>query len=122
MTLESAADGEFIRERLGSLRKILDYYKSEYAQENGLLANLDKWCVVEWPANWRDGYDVDISEGKVCKTMHNVINAWYIGAIKSYNKTPRKLGEPEYPGEPFGGLCGTRSGAGCALRLGQGRD
>lgn len=96
---QSAADGEFIRERLGSLRKILDYYKSEYAQENGLLANLDKWCVVEWPANWRDGYDVDISEGKVCKTMHNVINAWYIGAIKSYNKTARKLGEPEYPGE-----------------------
>ena len=93
------ADAEFIRERLGGFKKILDYYKSEYAQKNGLLANLDKWCVVEWPANWRDGYDVDIAEGKICKTMHNVINAWYIGAIKCYNKTARKLGEPEYPGE-----------------------
>ena len=95
----AASDAEFIRERLGGFKKILDYYKSEYAQKNGLLANLDKWCVVEWPANWRDGYDVDIAEGKICKTMHNVINAWYIGAIKCYNKTARKLGEPEYPGE-----------------------
>ncbi|MFR6033704.1 MAG: hypothetical protein ACLUKN_11330 [Bacilli bacterium] len=61
--------------------------------------------VVEWP-NWRDGYDVDIAEGKICKTMHNVINAWYIGAIKCYNKTARKLGEPEYPEAELVGVSG----------------
>ncbi len=96
---EREQDKEFIRARMGKLRDVLDFYKKSYAQENGLLTNLDKWCVVEWPMNWRDGYDVDITQGKVCKTTHNVINAWYIGAIKAYNKAARILGELEYPNE-----------------------
>ncbi len=98
--LQELPDGaEFVRQRLGSFRKILDYYAKSYASENGMLKNLDKWCVVEWPAPWRDGYDVDIREGVLCKSCHNVINAWYVGAIRIFNRVARSLGEPEYPGE-----------------------
>ncbi len=96
---ERDEDKEFIRARMSKFKKVLDFYKKSYAQENGLLSNLDKWCVVEWPKNWRDDYDVDVTQGKICKTMHNVINAWYIGAIRAYNKAARILGEQEYPSE-----------------------
>jgi alpha-L-rhamnosidase len=90
---------DFVRERLPAFRRILDFYQQHYAQANGLLANLDKWCVVEWPQPMRDGYDVDITEGKVCTVMHNAINAWYVGAVKCYNQTARQLGAAAYPGE-----------------------
>lgn len=95
----SDLDREFVRERMPAFKRILDYYAKSYADGDGLLVNLDKWCVVEWPAPWRDGYDVDIREGRVCKTKHNVINAWYIGAIRKYNEVARRLGVPEYAGE-----------------------
>ncbi len=90
---EREQDREFIRARLPQFKAILDHYKKTYGQKNGLLANLDKWCVVEWPKNWRDGYDYKNED------MHNVMNAWYIGAIKAYNKTARMLGEDQYEGE-----------------------
>ncbi len=93
------ADREFVKSRLPQFRKILQYYAKTYGTADGLLANLDKWCVVEWPAPWRDGYDVDIREGRVCKTKHNVINAWYVGAIRQFNRVARKLGESEFAGE-----------------------
>ena len=92
--LEMTGNKEFIRERFERFADILDFYREEYAQENGLLCNLDKWCVVEWPEPMRDGYDADIREGRVCTVMHNVINAYYIGAIKCMNKMASVLGLP----------------------------
>ncbi|MDD3154643.1 MAG: family 78 glycoside hydrolase catalytic domain [Victivallaceae bacterium] len=90
---------DFVRERLGKFRSVLDFYRENYAQGSGMLANLDKWCVVEWPQNMRDGYDAEITEGRVCTETHNAINAWYVGAIRCFNRTARMLGEEEYPGE-----------------------
>ena len=90
---ERPQDREFVRARLPQFKAVLDHYKKTYGQKNGLLANLDKWCVVEWPKNWRDGYDYKNED------MHNVMNAWYIGAIRAYNKTARILGEEQYQGE-----------------------
>ena len=84
--------GDFVRERLPALKAIIDYYRDTYSLESGLLCNLDKWCVVEWPKNMQDGYDADVTEGKVCTALHNVINAWYIGAIKIYNGVAERLG------------------------------
>lgn len=94
---------EFLKETFPALRDMLRAYAASYGQENGLIANLDKWCVVEWPAPFRDGYDVpDLGEGKVCRTMHNAINALYIGALKFFNKIAALLGEPEpAPTEPL---------------------
>ena len=54
---------------------------------------------MEWPAPFRDNYDVDITEGKVCTVKHNVINAYYLGAVKSMNKIAADLGLPPYMDE-----------------------
>lgn len=89
-------DFDFVRARYAAFADILDFYREEYAESDGLLNHLDKWCVVEWPANLRDGYDVDIGEGKVCTTKHNAINAYYIGAIKCLNKVAGLIGEKPY--------------------------
>ena len=82
----------------GSYRKatkLLEAYRRDY-EKDYLLRDLDKWCVVEWPRNFRHGYDVDISEGKVCHQPHISINAYYIEAIKTLNKMAEILGEAEY--------------------------
>ena len=85
-------DYEFVRERFAAFADILDYYEDAYAEDDGLLNNLDKWNVVEWPANMRDGYDVHMPDGEVCRTKHNVINAYYVGAVKCLNKVARLIG------------------------------
>lgn len=87
---------EFVRERYAAFADILDFYREEYADDDGLLNHLDKWCVVEWPANMRDNYDVDLTEGRRCDTRHNVINAYYIGAIKSLNRIAERIGFEPY--------------------------
>ncbi len=87
---------EFVRERYAAFADILDFYREEYADGDGLLNHLDKWCVVEWPANMRDNYDVDLTEGRRCDTRHNVINAYYIGAIKSLNRIAERIGFEPY--------------------------
>lgn len=92
--LEATGDEAFVRDRYDRLADILACYRERYARADGLVCNLDKWCVVEWPKNFQDGYDADIGEGKVCKPMHNVINAWYIGAIKDLNAVARRVGKP----------------------------
>ena len=87
---------EYVRGRYATFADVLDFYCEEYADADGLLNHLDKWCVVEWPANMRDGYDVDLTEGRRCDTRHNVINAYYIGAIKSLNRVAELIGEKPY--------------------------
>lgn len=89
-------DVEYLREKYENLCDILNFYKDSYMQENGLLSNLDKWCVVEWPAEYRGGYDAEITEGKICSDVHNVINAHYIGAVKYLNKISDLLGYGKY--------------------------
>lgn len=113
---EMTGDLGYLEEKYVQLVEVLDYYRDKYsiADKNrgdvtdkssvpandmagsGLLSNLDKWCVVEWPANYRDDYDVDITEGKVCTETHNVINAHYLGAIKYMNKISEALDKPQY--------------------------
>lgn len=85
----------FLRKVFPGLSQAFHFYRESYSAEKGLICNLDKWCVVEWPASARDGYDADLSEGHVCKSMHNAINALYIGAGKFLNKIARILGEPK---------------------------
>lgn len=89
-------DLEFVKNKVNGLRAVLEDYRVNYEREDGLLSNLDKWCVVEWPANYQDGYDADIREGKVCTDAHCVINAYYVMAVDVYNRILRKLGLEEY--------------------------
>lgn len=91
-------DKEYLRSHYPDVRALLDAYKAQY-EKDGLLSELDKWCVVEWPMNFRDGYDVDIEEGKVCHEAHIAINAYYVEAIRTANKIAAILGEAPYRDE-----------------------
>lgn len=54
---------------------------SQFANKDGLLETVnDKWNLVDWPQNLRDEYDFQL-EKPLEKGVHNVINAFYIGAV-----------------------------------------
>ena len=93
---ELSGDLDYLSGHYTELCNILNFYKENYALENGLLCNLNKWCVVEWPENYRDGYAADIKEGRVCTDLHSVINAHYIGALKCMNKIAELTGHGKY--------------------------
>lgn len=88
-------DAGYLRKNFDFAVSLLDEYKKLYERDCA-MQNLDKWCVVEWPKNFQDGYDVDISEGKICREPHNVINAYYIEAISNVNKMAKILHLPLY--------------------------
>ncbi len=91
-------DKEYLKETYPKAVKLLEAYRAKY-EKDFLLRNLDKWCVVEWPANYQHGYDVDITEGKVCEQAHVSINSYYIKAIKVLNKISQILGSEKYRDE-----------------------
>ena len=91
-------DRAYLRENYGKVTSLLEAYRRDY-EHDGLLRDLDKWCVVEWPMNFRHGYDVDIREGKVCETAHVSINAYYLGAIRVTNHMASILELPPYRDE-----------------------
>ena len=88
-------DKDYLRTNHAKIVKLLEAYRRRY-ETDGLIKNIDKWCVVEWPDNFRDGYDVDISQNKVCTQAHVSINAYYIEALKVANHIAKILGEPPY--------------------------
>ncbi len=78
-------DISFLEKRYEKVCSVIAYYGKTYGNGKGLIGNLDKWCVVDWPKESRDGYDFDLTQGKVTAGIHNVINAYYIGAVKGLN-------------------------------------
>ena len=71
---------------------IIEYFR-QFAREDGLLENVyDKWNLVDWPENLRDNYDAYIERDKYGLECHNVLNAFYIGAIETLNKICDILG------------------------------
>lgn len=88
-------DKEYLEENYPKVVKLLDSYKKDY-EKDLLLSNLDKWCVVDWPKNFRHDYDVDLTEGKPCEPAHVSINAYYIAAIRTANKISEILGQKPY--------------------------
>lgn len=89
-------DADFLRDRYPALIRMMEYYTDHYMTENGLLGNLDKWCVVDWPAEARDDYDFNLVTDGVAPGVHNVINAYYIGAVKQMNRLAGILRLPIY--------------------------
>jgi len=48
-------------------------------EEDGLLTHVDeKWNLVDWPSNLRDGYVLGGGEHDAMRPCHNVLNAYYI--------------------------------------------
>ncbi|MBR5743549.1 MAG: family 78 glycoside hydrolase catalytic domain, partial [Clostridia bacterium] len=81
----ASGDLAYLEENFLKTAALLDAYRDEY-EKDGLLRDLDKWCVVEWPKNFQHGYDVDIREGKVCHPAHVALNAYYIAAVRAANR------------------------------------
>ena len=89
------SDKQYLRDNYAKTKKLLEAYRVKY-EKDGLLRDLDKWCVVEWPKNFQHGYDVDIREWQICHEAHVAINAYYIEAIKIANKIAEAIGEAKY--------------------------
>lgn len=88
-------DRDYLASNYPKITTVLDSYRRDYERE-GILSHLDKWCVVDWPENFRDGYDVDIREGRICEQAHVSLNAYYIEAIRTANRIAKIIGVPEY--------------------------
>jgi len=89
-------DTEKLRQWYRPTVEMLEFYREQYEREDHLLYDLDKWCVVEWPKEYQDGYDHNVTEGHVCLGTHNVINAYYIAAVKMVNRMAELIGETPY--------------------------
>jgi hypothetical protein len=82
---QHSGDLPFLEEMYPVAKGIIGYFK-RFQRADGLLENVkEKWNLVDWPDNLRDGYDFDLSPvpGDGC---HNVINAFFCGAVKTVNE------------------------------------
>lgn len=88
-------DVEFMRRYYPVAYDIIRYFE-KYQRYDGLLDRVwEKWNLVDWPENLRDGYDMvldDIEDPVMAPECHNVINALYIGAIKTLSEIENILG------------------------------
>ncbi len=95
-------DREFLRKYYPTAKGIIEYFR-KYEREDGLLEQVaDKWNLVDWPENLRDGYDFELSRPVVAPGCHNVVNALYIGAVGMVSEIEQILGMPcSYDREPL---------------------
>ena len=74
---------------------ILEYFK-RFERADGLLENVhEKNNIVDWPANLRDDYDAHIALKTYGIDCHNVLNAFYIGALQTVNELRTIIGIEE---------------------------
>lgn len=74
---------------------ILDHFR-RWRRADGLLTDVDaKWNLVDWPANLRDDYDHELPDPPA-PGIHNVINAFFHGALLMVNRIHAALGQPVY--------------------------
>ena len=73
-------DKEYLKKCYDVCDGIIKHFKS-FENADGLLETVsDKWNLVDWPDNLRDGYDFQL-EKPLESGVHNVINAFYIGCV-----------------------------------------
>lgn len=84
-------DGVFLKKMLPACEFISSYFL-KYEDEDGLLNKVDgQWNLVDWPENFRDNYDFDLTD-PVGDGRHNALNAFYISSIESTEKIKKELG------------------------------
>ncbi len=85
-------DKGVIEKYMPVMEGIIEYMR-RYDRGDGLLAGvMDKWNLVDWPANLRDDYDFTLTAPPTSMGCHNVINAYYIGALETINKMKQVVG------------------------------
>ena len=87
-----SGDREYLKENYQKIQRVLNNYRDCY-EKDGLLCDLDRWCVVEWPKNYRDDYAVNIRQGEICREPHISINAYYYRAIRCLNEMAKALAD-----------------------------
>lgn len=90
---KTSGDSGFLSQSLSATEKMLAHF-GRYARPDGLLENVtDKWNLVDWPENLRDGYMFTSSgKGEKNEGCHAVLNAFYIGAKMNLNEIKAVLG------------------------------
>ncbi len=72
----------------------LEDYFDRYRNDQGLIECVtEKWNLVDWPMNLRDGYEFELSQ-PIGPGIHNVINAFYYGLKKHADRMRALLGRP----------------------------
>lgn len=87
---EYTEDTEFLRSIYPTVKETVAHFTA-FQREDGLLEGVtDKWNMVDWPVNLRDNYEfpLTIPIGPGC---HNVINAYYYGALLYLEKIESAL-------------------------------
>lgn len=88
-----SGDRTFLETMYPIAERMLKYFEA-YQEQDGLLHSVnDKWNLVDWPKNARDGYDFSLEMGNI-RGCHNVINAFYYGAQLAVWKIRKELNLP----------------------------
>ncbi len=88
-------DRETVGQLYPTVGALLDYFR-QYERSDGLIEGVwELWNMVDWPENLRDGYTAAKDKGSKTTPCHNVINAYYIGALSTENKLLKILGRDE---------------------------
>lgn len=87
-----SGDKEYLKKNLEVCEDMLRHFE-KYTREDGLLYNYsEQWNLVDWPVNLRDDYAFDLDD--LSSGVHNVINAFYVGAVKGMEEIKDILGIP----------------------------
>ena len=85
-------DKDFLRLTFPYITGVYEYFM-QYSQEDGLIEGVkEKWNLVDWPDNLRDGYNFPLTK-PIGYGKHNVLNAFWIGFLKAYQDICEILGE-----------------------------
>ncbi len=90
---ELTGDLDTARELMPVVDGLEDYF-DRHLTESGLIENVtEKWNLVDWPANLRDGYDFPLTI-PIGPGLHNVINVFYYGLKRDADRLRALLGLP----------------------------
>ncbi len=84
-------DIDFVRRTEPYITELYEYM-SGYERSDGLIENVcDKWNLVDWPDNLRDGYSFSLTNPPTVG-IHNVINAFWCGFLQSTDEVYSIIG------------------------------
>ncbi|MBE7027268.1 MAG: alpha-L-rhamnosidase [Ruminococcaceae bacterium] len=90
--LEYTNDIDTVKPIVPIIDGMIEWFGS-FAREDGLIEGLmDTKTLVDWPPNLRDDYEFELNYPPTNPGLHNVINGYYIGAIKDTIKLRKIIG------------------------------
>ena len=85
-------DFEFLKSAEPYLEGAYQYFLN-YRRSDGLIESVvEKWNLVDWPENLRDGYDFALTR-PVSAGAHNVINAFWCGFLDAMDEYRKLIGK-----------------------------